>query len=473
MKPISLRTRLALWMVVVEVLLLAVLTAVLVLTLKNLQNQQIENTLHLSASELNAVIDVRDGRYEVAAGETAVVRERGVMAWILSPDGQIALTIGNAENYDLPIGLPLSGQLNTGTLPDGEPVRYFVTPLLEGTDLLGTLVLAFPLSGNQIFTQQIFLGLLIAIPIVLILSVLGGVFLAGRALQPVATITHTAQKINAESLSHRIEMSLPEDEIGQLAQTFNAMLERINRAFERERQLTSDVSHELRTPLGMLKTQLSLARSRPREASALLQMMAEMEGDVDRMTRLVEQMLTLARVEQRGLTPLEIVDCAQLLQDIVADLQVSAQEHAVTLELTLPPQVDFFLLADGERLRQVFVNLIENGIKYSPEGEAVLVTAVRHWQQISISVTNKGAEIPPEQIPHLFERFYRVDDARARTTGGFGLGLAIAKAIVEAHGGTITVKSDSGEGSTFIVHLPTLTQNNPSLDNPLLQKEAK
>ena len=473
MKPISLRTRLALWMVVVEVLLLAVLTAVLVLTLKNLQNQQIENTLHLSASELNAVIDVRDGRYEVAAGETAVVRERGVMAWILSPDGQIALTIGNAENYDLPMGLPPSGQLNTGTLPDGEPVRYFVTPLLEGTDLLGTLVLAFPLSGNQIFTQQIFLGLLIAIPIVLILSVLGGAFLAGRALQPVATITHTAQKINAESLSHRIEMSLPEDEIGQLAQTFNAMLERINRAFERERQLTSDVSHELRTPLGMLKTQLSLARSRPREASALLQMMAEMEGDVDRMTRLVEQMLTLARVEQRGLTPLEIVDCAQLLQDIVADLQVSAQEHAVTLELTLPPQVDFFLLADGERLRQVFVNLIENGIKYSPEGEVVLVTAVRHWQQISISVTNKGAGISPEQIPHLFERFYRADDARARTTGGFGLGLAIAKAIVEAHGGTITVKSDSGEGSTFIVHLPTLTQNNPSLDNPLLQKEAK
>ena len=473
MKPISLRTRLALWMVVVEVLLLAVLTAVLVLTLKNLQNQQIENTLHLSASELNAVIDVRDGHYEVAAGETAVVRERGVMAWILSPDGQIALTIGNAENYDLPIGLPLSGQLNTGTLPDGEPVRYFVTPLLEGTDLLGTLVLAFPLSGNQIFTQQIFLGLLIAIPIVLILSVLGGVFLAGRALQPVATITHTAQKINAESLSHRIEMSLPEDEIGQLAQTFNAMLERINRAFERERQLTSDVSHELRTPLGMLKTQLSLARSRPREASALLQMMAEMEGDVDRMTRLVEQMLTLARVEQRGLTPLEIVDCTQLLQGVVADLQVSAQEHAVTLELTLPPQVDFFLLADGERLRQVFVNLIENGIKYSPEGEVVLVTAVRHWQQISISVTNKGAGIPPEQIPHLFERFYRADDARARTTGGFGLGLAIAKAIVEAHGGTITVKSDSGEGSTFIVHLPTLTQNNPSLDNPLLQKEAK
>ena len=372
MKPISLRTRLALWMVVVEVLLLAVLTAVLVLTLKNLQNQQIENTLHLSASELNAVIDVRDGRYEVAAGETAVVRERGVMAWILSPDGQIALTIGNAENYDLPMGLPPSGQFDTGTLPDGEPVRYFVTPLLEGTDLLGTLVLAFPLSGNQIFTQQIFLGLLIAIPIVLILSVLGGVFLAGRALQPVATITHTAQKINAESLSHRIEMSLPEDEIGQLAQTFNAMLERINRAFERERQLTSDVSHELRTPLGMLKTQLSLARSRPREASALLQMMAEMEGDVDRMTRLVEQMLTLARVEQRGLTPLEIVDCTQLLQGVVADLQVSAQEHVVTLQLTLPPQVDFFLLADGERLRQVFVNLIENGIKYSPEGEAVL-----------------------------------------------------------------------------------------------------
>lgn len=454
MKPISLRARLALWMVVVEALLLAVFTAVTALILQNLQNRQIENTLHLSASELNAVIDVRDGQYAAAASETAAVRSRGVMAWILSLDGQVALTIGNAENYDLPNNLPPSGQLGTGTLPDNEPVRYFVTALSEGSQQLGTIVLAFPVSDSQIFTRQMLMGLLIAIPIVLLLSVLGGIFLAGRALQPVAAITQTAQKINAESLSHRLDMNLPEDEIGQLAQTFNAMLERIDRAFARERQLTSDVSHELRTPLGMLKTQLSLARSRPREAAALLQMMAEMEGDVDRMTRLIEQMLTLARVEQRGLTQLEPVDCAQLLREVVADLQLSAQERDVVLQLTLPPQVEFILLADEARLRQVFVNLIENGIKYSPEGRAVQVSAVRHWQQISISVTNEGAGIPPEQIPHLFERFYRVDDARARATGGFGLGLAITKAIVEAHGGSIAVESELDKGSNFTVTLP-------------------
>lgn len=459
MEPISLRARLALWMVVVEALLLAVFTAVTILILQNLQNQQIEDTLHLSASELNAVIDVRDGQYAAAASETAVVRSRGVMAWILSPDNQVALAIGNAENYDLPSDLPLLDQLGTGTLPDNEPVRYFVTPLSEGSRQLGTIVLAVPISDSQLFTRQMGLGLLIAVPIVLLLSILGGIFLAGRALQPVAAITQTAQKISAENLSHRIDMKLPEDEIGQLAQTFNAMLERIDRAFERERQLTSDVSHELRTPLGMLKTQLSLARSRPREAAALLQMMAEMEGDVDRMTRLVEQMLTLARVEQRGLTQLEPVDCAQLLREVVAELQLSAQEHDVVLQLTLPPQVDFFLLADAARLRQVFVNLIENGIKYSPEGRVVQITAVRHWQQIAISVTNEGAGISPENIPHLFERFYRVDDARARTTGGFGLGLAITKAIVEAHGGSIAVESKIDAGSTFTVQLPVAQLN--------------
>ncbi|MCA9918599.1 MAG: HAMP domain-containing protein, partial [Anaerolineales bacterium] len=443
-----------LWMVVVEVLLLAVFTAVTLLILENLQNQQIENTLHLSASELNAVIDVREGQYAVAASETAVVRSRGVMAWILSPDNQVALTIGNAENYDLPNDLPSLDQLGTGTLPDNEPVRYFVTQLSEGSRQLGTIVLAIPVGDSQLFTQQMLLGLLIAVPVVLLLSTLGGAFLAGRALQPVAAITHTAQTINAENLSHRIEMKLPDDEVGQLAQTFNAMLERINRAFERERQLTSDVSHELRTPLGMLKTQLSLARSRPREAATLLQMMDDMEGDVDRMTRLVEQMLTLARVEQRGLTQLEPVDCAQLLREVVADLRLSAQEHNVTLQLTLPSQVEFFMVADDARLRQVFVNLIENGIKYSPEGGVVQITAVRHWQQIAISVTNEGVGIPSEHIPHLFERFYRADDARARTTGGFGLGLAITKAIVEAHGGSITVASEPGKGSTFTVQLP-------------------
>jgi len=434
--------------------LLLVFTAVTTLVLQNLQKQQIEDTLRLSAAELNAVIDVREGQYAVAASETAVVRTRGIMAWVLTPDGQVALTIGNAENYALPANLPLFDQLNDGILDSGEPVRLFVTPLTEGTRQLGTLTLAFPLGGSQILTQQMMLGLLIAIPIVLILSILGGIFLAGRALQPVAAITQTAQDISGEDLSHRIEMALPDDEIGRLAQTFNAMLERLARAFERERQLTSDVSHELRTPLGMLKTQLSLARSRPREANALLQMMAEMEGDVDRMTRLIEQMLTLARVEQHGLEQFSPVDCTILLKDVITELQLTAQDRNVILQLVLPPQVEFILLADAERLRQVFVNLVENGIKYSPEGSVVKVTAVRQWQQISISVSNTGTEIPPEQISHLFERFYRVDDARARDTGGFGLGLAITQAIVQAHDGEISVQSEPGKGTTFTVYLP-------------------
>ncbi len=261
----------------------------------------------------------------------------------------------------------------TARCPIKRPFVFCTAPLTEGTRNLGTLILAIPLRDSQTIMRQILLGLAIAIPVVLGLSAVGGLFLAGRALQPVAAITHTAQQINAADLSQRLDLDLPDDEIGELAHTFNEMLARLERAFQRERQLTSDVSHELRTPLGMLKTQLSLARSRPREADALLEMMAAMEGDVDRMTRLIEQMLTLARVEQRGLTDFAPVALDSLLREVVAQLQPNAVASKVDLQLEIPPQVDLTVPGDAERLRQVFTNLVENGLKYTPAGGQVTV----------------------------------------------------------------------------------------------------
>lgn len=454
MKRTNLRTQLVLWTVALEALLLVVFAAVFIFILRNAQNQQIDETLRLGAAQLNAVVDVRDGQYAVAAAETADFRARGLLAWILAPDDQLALAIGSAADYLLPNTLPPTEQTLDSALPDGTPIRLLVVPLSEGSRNLGTIVLALPLGESQALLRQILLGFALAIPLMLGLSAVGGLFLAGRALQPVATITQTAKQISAADLSQRLDLDLPPDEIGELAHTFNEMLARLERAFQRERQLTSDVSHELRTPLGMLKTQLSLARSRPREAAALLAMMADMEGDVDRMTTLIEQMLTLARVEQRGLGELAPVALDDLLRDIANQLQPKATARQVTLRLDIPPQVDFHLTGDGDRLRQVFTNLIENGLKYTPPGGQVAVTAVRSWQTLSVSVADTGAGIAAEHLPHLFERFYRVDDARARDTGGFGLGLAITQAFVRAHGGDITVRSQLDEGTVFTVALP-------------------
>jgi heavy metal sensor kinase len=454
MKRAKLRTQLVLWTVALEALLLVTFAAVFILILRNAQNQQIDETLRLGAAQLNAVVDVRDGQYAVAAAETADFRARNLIAWILAPDGQTVLTIGSASDYSVPNTLPPTDQTLDSTLPDDASIRLLAVPLSEGSSNLGSIVLALPLGESQALLRQILLGFAIAIPLMLGLSAVGGLFLAGRALQPVATITQTARQISAADLSQRLDLDLPPDEIGELARTFNEMLARLERAFQRERQLTSDVSHELRTPLGMLKTQLSLARSRPREAAELLAMMDGMEGDMDRMTRLIEQMLTLARVEQRGLGDFVPVDVGELLHEIVDQLRPQTAVSHITLQLEIPPQVDLYIAGDGERLRQVFTNLIENGLKYSAPNGQVTVNVSRHWQTIVVSVTDTGDGIAPEHLPHLFERFYRADSARARETGGFGLGLAIAQAVVLAHGGAITVSSEVGKGTTFTVTLP-------------------
>ena len=288
----------------------------------------------------------------------------------------------------------------------------------------------------------------------LLLSAVGGLFLANRALSPVAAITKTARQITAADLSRRLASNLPDDEIGQLAATLNAMLERLDQAFQRERQLTADVSHELRTPLALLKTQLSLARSRPREAAALLQMMADMEADVDRMTRLTEQMLTLARIEQDHSFRFEHVDVIGVLHTAVENLRGQAADRQVDVVVPEFDQPALYVEGNQEQLLQLFLNLLDNAIKYAGAQGRVTLQIDQDGQSVSVAIANSGMAIAPEHLPHLFERFYRADSARARETGGFGLGLALAAAIVKAHRGRIQVTSEPGIDTTVTVTLP-------------------
>ncbi|MCA9911950.1 MAG: HAMP domain-containing protein, partial [Anaerolineae bacterium] len=241
-----LRVRIVLWTVALEAILLIVFAILLVSILQNIQNQQINETLRLSAAQMNAVVDVRGTTFDVPSQDVADIQSRGVIVWIVAPDGSLGATVGQAERFPIPTMIPAEGSISDLDLAQGELVRVLVEPLREGNTSFGTLILALPLGAEFQIIKFVRWSLFFTIPIVLILSIVGGFFLASRALGPIKGIAATARQITATDLNKRLQLDLPDDEVGQLANTFNAMLDRIEDAFQRERQFTSDASHELR-----------------------------------------------------------------------------------------------------------------------------------------------------------------------------------------------------------------------------------
>jgi heavy metal sensor kinase len=305
--------------------------------------------------------------------------------------------------------------------------------------------------------MQLRLVLLALAPVALVVGGAIGLFVVGRALAPIERITRTAETISAEDLTRRLpeEIGSTADEVGRLAATFNGMLDRLENAFKRQRQFTADASHELRTPLTLLLTQLDVSLSRPRETGEYQEAMRGMREDVLRLHRLVEALLTLARADAgREHMEWKLLDLGDLVEKVVKAMQGLAREHRVRLDAEIMP--DVFVVGDEARLTELIVNLVQNGIQYTPGGGSVRVAAVveRGGEHVALSVTDTGIGIAPELVPHLFERFYRVDRARSSVIGGTGLGLSICRDIAEAHGGCIDVESQPTRGSTFTFRLP-------------------
>jgi heavy metal sensor kinase len=253
--------------------------------------------------------------------------------------------------------------------------------------------------------------------------------------------------------------------VGRLARTFDAMLARLDEAFRRQRQFTADASHELRTPLTVIKGDIGVALNRPRGAAEYRRVLAELEDEVDRLTRLVEDLLLLARADTgRPLLQPESLDLAGLLRAVADQVRPLAEAKGLTLHLQVPDSLP--LNGDPDKLIRLFLNLLDNAVKYTPAGGQVTLqatAAVGGWSSavtseaspaVIVQVTDTGPGIPPEHLAHIFERFYRADESRSRAAGGSGLGLAIARWIAEAHGGRIEVDSEPGRGSTFSVWLP-------------------
>lgn len=287
-----------------------------------------------------------------------------------------------------------------------------------------------------------------------LLGLIGGWWLAGRAIKPIDTISRTASRIAEGNLSERIDISGTDSELDQLGLVLNRTFERLDASFERQRRFTADASHELRTPVAILiaETQRILKRERtPEEYREALRTCGD---TADRMRRLIEALLTLSRQEADGGTTREPCDLSAILRDIVEHLRPLAAGRAVQIETHLQPAP---CRADPAALSILAANLVRNAIQHqAPDSidRSVHITAGRDGDRVFFVVSDTGPGIKPEDLPHIFERFYRADKARTGDSGHTGLGLAIAHAIVENHGGTIEARSSSGNGATFTVRLP-------------------
>lgn len=298
--------------------------------------------------------------------------------------------------------------------------------------------------------------LAIALPALLALSALGGAFLASRALAPMQRVQRDVEGIiQSGDLSRRVGKTLQPDEVGELAQTFDRLLERVQQAVRRERQFIADASHELRSPLTVFRGELSVALSRPRTAQDYQETLVQLDGSASEMSALVEDLLLLARADAPS--PSEAApacDARALVLRVCERMRPLAAARDISLTVHDPnPGQPLAVRGTEIKLQRVFVNLLDNAIRYTPDGGSIAVEVAEAGGQTHISIADTGIGIPPEHVPHIFERFYRVESSRSREAGGSGLGLAIAQHIVRSFGGDIRAESQPGKGSRFTVSL--------------------
>jgi heavy metal sensor kinase len=298
------------------------------------------------------------------------------------------------------------------------------------------------LAGQLIFIGVATLGIGLA----------GGWWLSSRAVAPLESMSQTAASITASNLSKRLDAARLDLELEQLAEILNAMLDRLEAAFRQQVQFTADASHELRTPLSVILTHLEIALSRTRSVEEYREALSVCLRAAQRMKALTENLLTLARADSGRLgLQRRNVDVAMIARECAALLGPLANDRSVSVAVSDGPCE---ASVDADRIAQVITNLVSNAISYNRPGGTVMIMTTIREDELEIKVTDTGHGIPSQYLPHLFDRFYRMDESRARATGGAGLGLAICKSIVEAHGGRISAESKPNQGTTFTILMP-------------------
>jgi heavy metal sensor kinase len=334
-------------------------------------------------------------------------------------------------------------------------LRTLTVPVTVNNKMVYIIQIASPLTSLLSTYKNLKLVLFLLLPISIVFSGMMGALLAKLSLNPVNRIMDTMHQITAENLKLRISIPESKDEIRRLAETFNEMLDRLEKTFTSQRQFIEDLAHELKTPLSVLKGELEVTLKKlrtPREYESTLSSSLE---EANKIIKIVEDLLMLAWYDS-NMIPFEMtpLDIGLLFHDALEDIKILAEQKNIDLHLT--SQGKAIVYGDGDKLKLLFFNILDNAMKYTPSGGKVFVEISEEKNRAKVIIGDTGIGIPKDELPHIFERFYRINKTRNR--GGFGLGLSIAKSIVEAHRGIIEVESEPDKGTKFKISLPSFPQ---------------
>lgn len=456
MKFRSIRSRLTAWYALILMIAFAATGAGAWFDMRDsihdMADTDLRNRLALMRSDLaNEPPEERTGSPEFFAdlSETAA-------PWVRIADGgrwiyESPASLSRGTPPPDPARLPREGETRTLTVGDST-FRLLTAPVTTNGTTWGVEI-GLPIDSLYETLNHLAWTVALASPLVLLLASAGGYWMSRRALAPVDRITRTAQTIGAHNLNQRLPMSGTDDELDRLSGTLNGMVARLEDAFRHVTQFTADASHELRTPVAVIRTAAELARTRSRTEAEYVKALDQILAESERTTRLIDDLLLLARADANAeALATEPMDLAAALREACGEGQILADAAGLRFDIRLPEACA--TTGDPQALRRLFLILLDNAIKYTPRGGMVTVTMTCGSGEAMIEVRDTGSGIGPEDLPHLFERFYRVHADRSRATGGAGLGLSIALWIAHRHGGGIAVDSTPNAGSVFCVTLP-------------------
>ena len=462
----SIRSRLTAWYVTLLAIILILFSVLLNYFLAKRLHESVDNSLTVSATVVATSATMRLGNSPLPGLNQLFEQfmnqgNLNKFYRIYDGSGNVGSRSKNISASQFPLSQPayadaLEGKnsYETFTVGGQQPIRVITMPILFEGKLINLVQVGTSLEAVQETLRNLKIFLFTAVPSVLILAALFARFMARRALKPISRIIDTAREIGqGQELSKRIPVLKIKDELGQLALTFNEMMNRLENSFAQMRQFSSDASHELRTPLTVLKGQNELILSKQRKPEEYQEVISSNLEEINYMSKVLEDLFVLSKSDENQVNlDYKPVDLRALVEEVCKHAEILAEEKNIKIIIAFLEPIE--IKGDEVRLRQMVWNVLQNGIKYTQQGGELKISLQNEGDFALLTIQDTGIGIPEEDLPLIFNRFYRVDKARTRDEGGSGLGLSICRQIAEAHKGKIEVESKLGVGTRFKIRLP-------------------